>query len=274
MLLLIYMSGCALSQPLPTPTLPTPSPEFTPTFTPTILPTITPTSTITPAPTTETAVEVCSPLEGIDRSKLHEITSNPFKAPNPYVDNSDRHPAIDFSFYGFESYTTFANFPIQSILPGKVILIENDRFPYGNMILIETPFTQVDPGFLATIPQPTPLPPSIYTIDERCPVNGTPVTWNLQKKSLYVLYAHLAQEPDFSKGDIVSCGQNLGLAGKTGNAVEEHLHLEIRIGPSNAHFSSIGNYHSMNTPEERYNYCIWSLSGVFQPIDPAVLLYP
>lgn len=184
------------------------------------------------------------------------------------------HPAIDFSFYSFENYSTFANFPIQSILPGKVILIENDHFPYGNMILIETPFTQIDPGFLASLPQPTPLPPSIYTVDERCPVNGPPVTWNLQKKSLYVLYAHLAQEPDFSVGDTVSCGQQLGRAGKTGHAAEEHLHLEIRIGPSNAGFGSMGMYHSSNTPEERYNYCIWSLSGVFQPIDPAVLLYP
>lgn len=192
----------------------------------------------------------------------------------PYVENPDRHPAIDFSFYRYEDYTTFADFPIQSILPGKVILVEDNRFPYGYMVLIETPLSQIDPAFLPSIPQPTPLPPSIYTIEDRCPVEGNKVTFETAAKSIYVLYAHLSSLPLVKNGDSISCGEQIGFAGKTGNAAEEHLHLEIRIGPSNALFKSIASYHSSTTPEERYNYCIWSISGVFQAVDPAILLYP
>jgi murein DD-endopeptidase MepM/ murein hydrolase activator NlpD len=155
-----------------------------------------------------------------------------------------------------------------------VILVENNRFPYGYMLMVETPLSQVDPSFLPFIPQPTPLPVSVYTTEERCPVTGSPVTWNTSGKSIYVLYAHLSQLPEPAVGDGVSCGQPIGYAGTTGNSAEEHLHLEMRIGPSGAHFSSIASQHSSATLEERYNYCIWSTSGVFQPFDPAILLYP
>ena len=254
----------------PAPTLPTANA----TLTPTILPSATATSTIPPTPTTEVAIQVCSPLQGIELEKLKEITSYPWIEPLPYVENIDRHPAIDFSFYQHWEYTTFANFPIQSILPGKVVLIEDNRFPYGYMVLIETPLTQVDPSFLPSIPQPTPLPPSIYTIDDRCPVEGKKVAYDSSAKSIYVLYAHLSSLPLVKTGDTVWCGEQIGFAGKTGNAAEEHLHLEIRIGPSNALFNSIASYHSSITPEERYNYCIWTTSGVFQAVDPALLLYP
>jgi hypothetical protein len=273
-LFFLGMSGCALPPSLSTATSTVPQPPITATFTPTILPSATTTSTIPPTTTTELALQVCSPLQGIERGKLKDITSNPWVEPLPYVEKTDRHPAIDFSFYHFEKYDTFANFPIQSILPGKVILIENNRFPYGNMVLIETPLSQVDSTFLPKIPIPTPLPPSVYTIEDRCPVNGNKVTYDPAAKSIYVLYAHLSSLPLVKIGDTISCGEQIGFAGKTGNAAEEHLHLEIRIGPSNALFSSIASYHSSVTLEERYNYCIWTASGVFQAIDPAILLYP
>ena len=273
-LLLVVLSGCANPSANSTATPALTLPSATATVTPTILPTATSTSTIPPTPTTEMAMQVCSPLQGIVREKLKGITSNPWVAPLPYVENIDRHPAIDFSFYHFEGYNTFANFPIQSILPGKVILIEDNRFPYGYMVLIETPLSQVDPAFLPSIPQPTQLPPSIYTTDDRCPVDGKKVTNDPSLKSIYVLYAHLSSLPLVKNGESVSCGELIGYAGKTGNAAEEHLHLEIRIGPSNALFNSIASYHSSITPEERYNYCIWSISGVFQAVDPAILLYP
>jgi murein DD-endopeptidase MepM/ murein hydrolase activator NlpD len=218
--------------------------------------------------------QVCSPLQGIPLEKLHIITSNPFIPFPPYVENGEGHPAIDFSFYQFESYSTFENFPIQSILPGKVILIENNRHPYGFMVVIETPLSQVAPSFSSKIPQPTPLPGSNYSINDRCPVQGKPVTYDPTSESIYVLYAHLSSLPSVQAGDLVSCGEFIGFAGKTGNAAEDHLHLEIRFGPSNAAFTSIASYHPSATTEERYNYCIWSLSGVFRAIDPALLLYP
>jgi murein DD-endopeptidase MepM/ murein hydrolase activator NlpD len=271
-LLLLLLSGCDNPASTETPVPNSTDPISTVTIAPTTPPTLIPTATMSPTPTQEIATGVCSPLIGITLDKLHGITSNPYVSPDAYVESG--HPAIDISFYKFEDYTTFVNFPLQAVLPGKVVLVENDRFPYGYMLLVETPLSQVDPSFLPLIPQPTPLPVSVYSMGERCPVTGSPVTWDTSGKSLYVLYAHLSQRPDSNVGDNVSCGQPIGFAGTTGNSVEDHLHLEMRIGPSNAQFNSIATQHSSTTLEERYNYCIWSLSGVFQPFDPAILLYP
>ncbi len=269
---LLLLVGCNNPSNAVTPISTSGNPGSTVTSAPTIPPTLIPTETMIPTPTLELATGVCSPLIGIGREKLHKITSNPYDSPYPYVESG--HPAIDLSFYRFEDYTTFVDFPLQAVLPGKVILVENNRFPYGYMLLVETPISQVDPSFLTAIPQPTPLPESVYTMDDRCPVTGNPVTWDASSKSLYVLYAHLSQLPELEVGDNVSCGQPIGFAGTTGNSVEDHLHVEMRIGPSKAQFNSIATQHSSTTLEERYNYCIWSLSGVFQPFDPAILLYP
>ena len=270
--LILLLSGCdspaQSSTQVPTANLPL----STATTSPTSPPTPDPTATLSPTPTQEIAAGVCSPLIGIGREKLYRITSNKYVSPLPYVEGG--HPAIDLSFYGFETFTTFKNFPLQAVLPGKVVLVENNRFPYGYMLLVETPLSQVDPSFLSSIPQPTPFPESIYTIADLCPLTGSPVTWDASGKSIYVLYAHMAQLPEPSVGDDISCGQPIGFAGTTGNSVEDHLHLEMRIGPSNAQFDSIASQHSSATLEERYNYCIWSISGVFQPFDPAILLYP
>ena len=275
-LVCLSLAGCG-NTAAKTAGTPTSAPTIEPTFTVTPQPSQTATATIPPTPTTEVALQACSPLQGIDRSQLRLITSYAFITPNNYVESG--HPAIDFSFYQFtnqltgQQYTTFAEFPVQAILPGKVILIENDRFPYGNMVLIETPLDQIGAGFSPTILTPTSLPTSIYTTDDRCPVSGTQVSYDPTTKSIYTLYAHLASLPLVKEGDTVSCGQLIGYAGKTGHAAEDHLHLEVRIGPSLAQFGSIGAYHASNTPEERYNYCIWALSGIFQAIDPATLLY-
>jgi murein DD-endopeptidase MepM/ murein hydrolase activator NlpD len=269
----LLLQGCTpSSSEIHYVTPPYPSTTFTTVITPSSTPN--PTETPSPSPTIEVASHVCSPLQGIPLEKLRLITSNTFKPFPPYIEDGEGHPAIDFSFYQFEGYSTFENFPIQSILPGRVILIENDRYPYGFMVLIETPVSQIDSGFFSTIPRPTPLPESNYSIGDRCPVQGKPVTYDPTSESIYVLYAHLSSLPSVQTGDLVSCGELIGFAGKTGNAAEDHLHLELRLGPSNVAFNSIASYQASATIEERYNYCIWSLSGVFRAIDPAVLLYP
>jgi murein DD-endopeptidase MepM/ murein hydrolase activator NlpD len=211
-------------------------------------------------------------LKGIERSQLKSITSNPFVLTSPFKEIIEDHPAIDFSFYQKWEYTTFQDFPIQSILPGKVVLVEDNRFPYGYMVLIETPLSQIDPVILTQIPQPT-LVPSGYTPEQRCPVVGNPVTFDSSSQSIYALYAHFSSLPLVKIGDSVSCGDLIGYAGSTGNSAEPHLHLEIRFGPSDAKFESIANYHSSVTLEERYDYCIWTISGIFQAVDPAKLLY-
>lgn len=271
--LFLFLQGCTTSSTAThVATQPQPSATSTVTIVPSLAPTQT--ETISPSPTFEMASRVCSPLQGIPLEKLRLITSNSFIPFPPYVENGVGHPAIDLSFYQFEGYSTFEKFPIQSILPGKVILVENDRYPYGFMVIIETPRSQVDSVFSSLIPRPTQLPESNYSIGDRCPMQGKQVTYDPTSESIYVLYAHLSSLPSVQAGDMVSCGELIGLAGKTGNAAEDHLHLEVRLGPSNAAFGSIASYHSSTTIEERYNYCIWSLSGVFRAIDPALLLYP
>jgi murein DD-endopeptidase MepM/ murein hydrolase activator NlpD len=272
LLVLAIMTGCSQFSN-PTTSIP-PTGTLTNTETPTPTVTATVTSTIPPpTPTIELISQVCSPIQGIDFSELPLIQSWEYISPTPYVESG--HPAIDFGQYHFKDYPFFPNFPVQSIISGKAILVQQDLSPYGNMILIETPLNNIKESFLSSITKPTPLPPSIYSIDERCPVSGPEITWDSEGKSLYVLYAHMLEKPEVSPGDPVSCGQLIGIAGKSGHAAEEHLHLEIRIGPSNASFESIAAQGSADiTPVERYNYCIWALSGVFQAINPATLLYP
>ena len=247
---------------------------YPPTITSTLAPRLTPTETATapsPTPTKELINQVCSPIQGIDFSELPNIVSYAYTSPSPYVENG--HPAIDFGLYHYKDYAFFPNFPVQAIISGKAVLVQQDLYPYGNMIMTETRLHDLQPSLLLSITQPTPLPPSYYSLDERCPVSGPAITWNKDDLSLYVLYAHMVEKPDVNPGDQVSCGQFLGNAGKSGHAAEEHLHLEIRIGPSNASFESIAEYKQPASPAERYNYCIWALSGVFQSIDPSILLY-
>ena len=63
----------------------------------------------------------------------------------------------------------------------------------------------------------------------------------------------------------------IGAVGTTGNSVNYHLHLEMRIGPSDAMFSSMAHYMNNATNEEMHNYCVWRVSGVFQMLDPMQL---
>ncbi len=160
--------------------------------------------------------------------------------------------------------------PVQSILPGKVTQVIDNRFPYGNMIIIETPLIGLTPELLASISMPTPIPQQNIEAWSTCDKEMTPISWSEDTKSIYILYSHLESKPAFEPGDTVECGQVIGAVGITGNSVAEHLHIEIRIGPSEARFGSIAAYTKDATPEERYNYCIWSLSGRFQAVDPAV----
>lgn len=273
-----FLIGCSAS---PTPTsnvvltdLPT---EQQSTITP--LPTNAPTLTLTPPITlTSTVVPVqitsiCSPLEGIGLSDLHGITSQSFKTPSAYLD--DGHPAVDLAFFTFEGFPSMLGHPVQSILPGVVVQVVEDRYPYGNMILIETPLDQLPDGILPPSFVPTPIPEENILLFSPCETNPlyskmVPVKWSESSRSLYTLYSHLQEKPDFEVGDNITCGRIIGAVGVTGNSVAEHLHLEIRMGPSGAEFGSLAMYTPNATVEERYNYCIWSTSGRFQPIDPAV----
>ena len=73
-------------------------------------------------------------------------------------------------------------------------------------------------------------------------------------------------------GDLVDPCRLIGQVGKSGNAVEPHLHLETRRGPPGATFENFGYYQAENTEQEKANYLLWRTSGVFQHMDPMILL--
>jgi murein DD-endopeptidase MepM/ murein hydrolase activator NlpD len=211
-------------------------------------------------------------LAGIDLSDLHGITSQGFSVPSVFVD--DGHPAVDLAFFTFEDLPSMYGHPVQSVLPGKVVMVLEDRFPYGSMILIETPLEWLADDLLPSRAIPTPIPDG--NIEMFSPCNNdplyagmAPVEMSNQARSLYVLYSHLLDKPAYEPGEMVAWGEVIGAVGLTGNTVAEHLHLEMRIGPSDVKFNSFAMYKPEATIEERYYYCNWSSSGRFQPIDPA-----
>lgn len=276
LLLFLFVAGCKNNSISPTPTqlLPTathPAPISTQEPTKTIQPTL----TVTPSPTSTTAIltSICSPLQDISLEDLHSITSQGFKSPSPFLD--DGHPAVDLAFFTFEDLPSMLGHPVQAILPGKVVQVLDNRYPYGNMILIETSLELLPENILPMAAYPTPIPAENVAMFSPCTQDPlysamTPIEMSTDTRSLYTLYSHLKDKPALKTGDLVACGQTIGAVGITGNSVAEHLHLEIRIGPAEARFNSLAMYQPDATTEERYNYCIWSTSGRFQPIDPAL----
>jgi murein DD-endopeptidase MepM/ murein hydrolase activator NlpD len=82
----------------------------------------------------------------------------------------------------------------------------------------------------------------------------------------------MGQSPLVELGRKISCGQALGTVGLTGyDIVNPHLHLEIRIGPSDAGFNEMAFYDTSASTEEMDNYKRWRTSGDFKHIDPMVL---
>ena len=241
------------------------------------------TGTSTPTATSIPLVdEVCSPLQGIALDDHWLITSNPYFFKYPFsegIPDEKNHPAIDFGFYTTQNIPSYSGaelstddgFPIQALLPGKVVETVNDRFPYGNMILIETRIDALSPELLSQLDLPEPYSREELDLRFPCDKDQPAISWSKDSKSIYVLYAHMKEPSTLQAGDHVQSGQVLGGVGATGNSSEstEHLHLETRIGPSDAKFGIIANYDAISTAEERYNYCIWALSQEFQSINPA-----
>ena len=268
-LLILVVSSCTGQAEAPAATA-VPLPSETSTLVP--IPTSTVTPTATPLPLIS---EACSPLQAIDLSDLRLITSNPFIFKYPFSEGPDgdkNHPAVDLGFYSFKSLTTDDNHPIQALLPGNVATIANNRFPYGNMVMIETPLDSLSPDLIKQLQISKPFSEDEIKTRSSCQPNQTRISWSTSSKSIYTLYAHMKNPPTLHPGDQVQCGEVVGAIGATGNSSVsiEHLHLEVRVGPSNAKFGTISAYGTDSTDEERYNYCIWALSEVFQPVNPSL----
>jgi len=161
--------------------------------------------------------------------------------------------------------------PVQSALSGTVSAVIEDRPPYGNMIIIETPFESLPAAWqdvLESLPEQTE-----YHRDKRlaCPTSEEEIL-TTGEKSLYLFYGHLAEAPNFDIGDLINCGQQIGLVGNTGYSGNAHLHLEMRLGPVGVQFLHLAHYTNNASLEEMANYCNWRVSQHFRMIDPIELL--
>jgi murein DD-endopeptidase MepM/ murein hydrolase activator NlpD len=218
---------------------------------------------------------VCSPLDGYHLQDTPDKISNKFSPPNP--DSDEPHQGIDFSITDEVSGIAYGGNLVNAVLTGEVSTIIDGRFPYGHAIIIETPFESLPQSFLEGILLPTPSDFQIGHPILSCPEEQTTeflnnlapnVLVDRSIRSLYLLYAHLQEIKDFQPGQKIHCGQNLGLVGDSGNALNPHLHLEIRVGPPGVRFSNLAHYDSSASLQEMANYCIWRISGLFQLVDP------
>ncbi len=197
------------------------------------------------------------------------MISNPYYPPplgsdDPHqgVDLSDRHPG---------SQVALAGRGVQAALAGRVVALIEDRFPYGNAVLIESPLADIPAPWLQAqnLPQAIPTLPPHPALT--CP-DGPELLYNPDERSFYFLYAHLQSTAGLQLGDTVACGQELGKVGDSGNALNPHLHLEVRLGPAGASFAGLAHYDNRATPVEMANYCTWRVSGWFLAVDPLLLL--
>lgn len=242
-----------------------PAPTLTTTPTPAL-----PASQPSPSPSVEAAplLRVCSPLEGVPLTQLEELVTNPFNPPPPGSD--DPHQGVDLAEIGVEGAAR-EGLQVNSVLPGRAAAVIEQRFPYGNALLVETRLDSLPPGWLSHMlisePDGAVQVPSALT----CPAPSQEPAWDEENLSLYILYAHLGTPPAFEPGDEIACGQMLGVIGSSGNALNPHLHLEVRAGPAGMRFASLAHYDPSASLDEMAAYCSWRVSGLFRLVDPLSL---
>lgn len=229
--------------------------------------TATATGMTTPEPSAAPGAQLCSPLEGVAWAEMPGRISNPFHPPRAGSD--DPHQAVDFADIGVDGYALTGR-GVQAVLEGLIAGVIGDRFPYGNALLVESPLERLPAAWLAALSLPGPAPTLAVIPALTCPA-GAPLAYDPEKRSLYLLYAHLEAPPAFEPGQEVGCGQALGRVGMSGNALNPHLHLEARVGPAGIRLESLAHYDTSATAQEMANYCQWRVSGLFQLVDPMEL---
>lgn len=237
---------------------------------PTLAPLPTATS-VPPSPEPNHINQICSPLDGDSIDELKEIITQPFKAPRPGHD--DGHHGVDFAYFRRKDRLSIDGAQVMAALEGTVVTVLNNRWPYGNAVIIETPLNQIDPdmNFLNRFPER--LPPVLPDPKMgHCQAGELLFDLNMEEESLYILYSHFQNLPEVSVGEEVQCGQPIGQVGNTGDSSNPHLHFETRIGPSGARFESMAYYIVDASASERYNYCEWRVTNLFQVFD-AMLLF-
>jgi murein DD-endopeptidase MepM/ murein hydrolase activator NlpD len=210
--------------------------------------------------------EVCSPLDGIEIAVLNQpdLLKNPFAPPQPGKD--DGHFGIDLAYWADAEGRPMQGLPVRAALAGVVAGVIQNRYPYGNAVIIETPLDNISPQLLARLDLPEPSGELHPAQSLTCPEYAfTPPS---ASRSLYTLYAHLEQPPLVEAGQTVACGDPLGAVGTTGRSVNPHLHLEARAGPAGMVFPSMAHYDTSASADEMRLYCLWRVSGAFEAFDP------
>jgi len=206
----------------------------------------------------------------VELEELPHMINNPYHPPPPGSD--DPHYGVDFTDLDPVTQLAIEGRAVQAVLPGKVALVIVDRFPYGNAVLVETQLEDIPAAvlqamdFSAQVQEIQPDPALT------CPDRTDSISWNPEHLTLYLLYAHLQEPPHVQPEDEVECGQVLGKVGGSGNALNPHLHLEIRAGPAGARLDGMAHYDASASAAEMRGYCDWRVSGWFSPLDPMKLL--
>jgi murein DD-endopeptidase MepM/ murein hydrolase activator NlpD len=191
------------------------------------------------------SIQICSPLATVPIEHLSSIVSDPYNPPP--MGKDDRHQGVDFAYYRQFGRASIAGEGVQSVFEGKIAGVVDNKFPFGNALIVETPYEQLS-----------------VEIQEIIGIKST--------QSLYALYAHMEYLGVNEIGQKIDPCQSIGAVGKSGNAGVEHLHLDMRLGPPNQIISSMSYYVSEATSAERETYRLWRTSGDFIHFDPMELL--
>jgi murein DD-endopeptidase MepM/ murein hydrolase activator NlpD len=265
-LLILLLAACTPQAPAITVTVrpsETPNPAIKASATTAPTPTQSPTL---PPPTPTAGPLVCSLLEGVAITELADWIANPFAPPRQGSD--DPHQGIDFAEIDPAYQIAVEGRQVNAALGGVVAGVIEDRFPYGNAVLVETPLELLPDEWVEAIQIPTPAPSRTGHPSLTCPEGESPPNWDQSQRSLYLIYAHLKDPPAFQVGEMVACGGALNVIGSSGNSLNPHVHLEMRVGPAGASFESMAHYTGSASPQEMHNYCLWRVSETFQLLDP------
>jgi murein DD-endopeptidase MepM/ murein hydrolase activator NlpD len=224
--------------------------------------------TVTPAPTAQ-SWRVSSPLQGIALAELPDILTQEFIPPRPGQD--DGHFGVDYAYYRRGEQLSILGTPILAVLPGQVAAVLTNRPPFGHAVMVESRLADLPEEWVAALdlpPRPDPLP----VVDRvPCDLSSVPALLALPGESIYIIYAHLNLTPTLQMGEAVAAGAVLGEVGNSGYSGNPHLHIEAHIGPAGVAFGSLAFYEVSTSEEERRNYCLWRMSGVFRVFDPRQL---